>query len=167
MNKVANSLKEYKMINTVSLFSPIGTRRIIALLLGLCLVLIGSANAAGMFCRSDPIVYLSDGTRLQFNAKIQTSLDDVIGIRYELHVPAGVQIDRIVYTPNWARTKETVELIADQPAGRYQISTVVQTGSTNVGVTIEAMKVARQNHGEGSTRTEMTGVSGQVININF
>jgi hypothetical protein len=137
------------------------------LLLMLYIAAVGQVNAASIFCRSDPIVYLSDGTRLQFNTEIATSLDDVIGIRYELHVPIGVGIDRINFTPSWARSKETVVLVADQAAGSYEIITLAQTGSANVATTVKAMKVSKRNGGEGSTHTSATGLSGQAITVTF
>jgi hypothetical protein len=155
------------MIPTMQLLKTNRTGLVIALLFSFCLIVIEQTRAAAMSCRSDPIVDLSDGTRLQFNIEIETALDNVIGIRYQLHVPVGVEINRINYTPSWARSREIVELIADQPPGSYQIHTMVDTGSMSVPVTVDAMMVAQSNHGEGSTRAVITGHSGQHITIAF
>jgi hypothetical protein len=125
------------------------------------------ANAASMFCRSDPIVYLSDGTRLQFEAAIATSQENIQSIQYQLHVPAGITIERIVFTPRWARAIESVELVNDQAAGNYQIDTLVNTGGEAVAVQIHAMQVSHANSGQGSTRQTATGMSGQVIVLAF
>jgi hypothetical protein len=126
-----------------------------------------SVHAARMLCRSDPIVFLSDGTRLQFNAAIGTARENVRSIRYELHAPAGVSIDRIVFTPNWAREIETVQLINDQAPGNYVIVAVVDTGAESASVEISAMAVARNSNGAGSTHQTATGVSGQTIVVHF
>jgi hypothetical protein len=128
---------------------------------------IGHVSAGGMLCRSDPIVDLTDGTRLQFNIEVQTAVENIIAIHYELHVPMGVDIDKITFTPNWARAKETVDLIADQPAGHYQILTFVQTEGPAVATTVKAMMVTRKNQGTGSTHKAASGISGQAIRITF
>jgi hypothetical protein len=139
------------------------TRLTVALLIALCLV-VAQVNAASMTCRSDPIIFLSDGVHLQVGVTVDTSLDDLISIQYQVHVPARVSIDRVIYTPQWAKNKESVTLIADQPADTYVVLTVVQTGTSNVPVTIKSMKFGS---GEGVTRRTVTGVSGQIIAIGY
>jgi hypothetical protein len=126
-----------------------------------------SVNAARMVCRSDPIVFLSDGTRLQFNAVVETAKENVTSIRYVVHVPAGVSADRVVFTPNWARDVETVELVNDQAPGNYLIVANVNTGSETVAVQINASMVAQSNGGQGSTHQVVTGLSGQAIVVQF
>jgi hypothetical protein len=125
------------------------------------------ANAASIFCRSDPIVYLSDGTRLQFEAAIATSQENVQSIQYQLHLPANVAVDRVVFTPRWAREIETIELVNDQAPGNYQIFALVNTGSEAVAVQIHATQVSRANSGQGSNRQSVTGMSGQTIVLIF
>jgi hypothetical protein len=142
------------------------TRLIVALLLCLGLSAVGQANAASMSCRSDPVAFLSDGTLLQFNTTVQTSLDDLIGIRYELHVPAGVTIEKIIFTPQWARSKESVVLVADQPIGNYMIVAMVQTGSPSVPVTIKGMRVSKTSD-RVLSRANASGVSGQPIVVSY
>ena len=143
------------------------SKLVYALLASIILMLPFQVNAASMNCRSDPIVFLSDGTRLQFNSTIETNLEGVVGIHYEVHGPVGTQIDRIVFTPRWARDLETIEYIPDQPAGNYHIVTLVQTETSNVSVEVKAMKVSQNNGGQGSTRITASGVSGQPIIITF
>jgi hypothetical protein len=154
-------------MKTISLHNSTSAKVMIAFILTFCLTVIGQVNAAFISCRSDPIVWLSDGTRLQFGTVVETSLDDLIGIRYELHVPAGVTIDRIIYTPAWARNKETVVLVNDQAAGDYSLTTLVQTGTANVPVTIKGKVLERHVFGRAASRQTATGFSGQALIINF
>jgi len=139
----------------------------IAILMLTMLLVVSQVSAAHIACRSDPIVYLTDGTRLQFATEIATSLDDVISIRYEVHVPVGVSANRINYTPSWARAKELVVIVADQPVGSYQITGVAIAGTPSVPMTVSAMKVSAQNGGQGSSRQSASGLSGQAISIAF
>lgn len=139
------------------------SRLSIVLLLALSLV-VAQVNAASMTCRSDPIVFLSNGVKLQVGVAVETSLSDLVSIRYELHVPANVSIDHVIYTPAWARNKESVTLIADQAPNTYVVLTLVKTGTPNVPTTINARKFG---NGDGLTHKVATGVSGQVIRIGF
>ncbi len=138
-------------------------RLTIGVLIAMFLV-VAQVSAARMFCRSDPIMFLSNGIRLQAGITVETSLADLISIRYEVHVPANVKMDHVIFTPKWAKDKETVVLIADQPANSYKIFTVVRTGTPNVPATINSMK---WGNGDGLTRKSATGVSGQVIAISY
>ena len=140
---------------------------LIAVLMISMLLIVSQVSAAHIACRSDPIVFLSDGTRLQFNTEISTSLDDISSIRYEVHVPVGVSADRINYTPSWARAKELVVIVADQPAGSYRIVGVAMTGTPSVPMTVSAMMVSAKNGGQGSSRQSASGLSGQAITLNF
>ena len=140
---------------------------LVAVLMFAMLLIVSQVSAARISCRSDPIVFLSDGTRLQFNTEISTSLDDIISIRYEVHVPVGVSADRINYTPSWARAKELVVIVADQPAGSYRIVGVAMTGTPSVPMTVSAMMVSAKNGGQGSSRQSASGLSGQAISLSF
>ncbi len=139
------------------------TRLTVALLIALCLV-IAQVNAASMTCRSDPIIFLSDGIKLQIGVTVETSLADLVSIQYQVHVPANVTMNRVIYTPQWARNKESVTIIADQPANRYMILTLVTTGTASVPTTINSMKFGNR---DGLTRQIVSGVSGQVIAVSY
>jgi hypothetical protein len=150
------------------MFSPIAkllnkTRLTVALLIALCLV-VAQVNAASMTCRSDPIIFLSDGIKLQIGVTVETSVNDLISIQYQVHVPANVTMNRVIYTPQWARNKENVVIIADQPANSYKIYTLVRTGTANVATTINSMKFGNR---DGLTRQQAVGVSGQIIAISY
>lgn len=150
------------------LLSKISVKQWLSLIMvGIFLAAPMSAYAARVFCRSDPIVFLSDGTRLQFNASIEAAREDVTGIHYFLHAPAGVTIDRIVFTPNWAREIETVELVNDQAAGNYVIVAHVSVNGPSVGVEIRAMKTAKKNGGQGSSHQTVAGNTSAPIVVSF
>src|SRR5690349_4855527 len=83
--------------------------------------------AAGIRCRSDPAVVLSNGAIIDLSADIDANLWDVQTVDYVLHVPAGVQALAVVRTPNWPTTKETFRIVADQPKNVYDSTTVVTT----------------------------------------
>ncbi len=151
------------MIHTLRRLSAHKSRLTVALLIALCLV-VAQVNAASMTCRSDPIIFLSDGIHLQVGVAVETSVENVMSIQYQVHVPANVAINRVIYTPQWARNKETVTLIADQPADTYQVVTLVRTGTPNVPTTINARKFG---NGDGLTHKEVVGVSGSPIVIGF
>jgi hypothetical protein len=142
------------------------TRLIVALLLGISLGAVAQTNAAFMSCRSDPIAHLSDGTLMQFNTTVQTSLDNLISIRYELHVPAGVQIEKLIFTPAWAQQKETIVLVNDQPVGSYKVVAMVQTTTPNVAVTIKGFRISRTSN-QVVSRASTSGVSGQPIVLSY
>lgn len=137
---------------------------VLFVLLTMLVGVVAQVNAAFISCRSDPIIFLSDGTKLQVATVVETSQDDLIHIRFEVHAPAGVTVNRVIYTPRWASTKESVVIVNDQPAGSYQIWTTVTTGTPNVTVTVKSMAfIPRRNGGQGLQRQSLPGLSGQVI----
>jgi hypothetical protein len=93
-----------------------------------------AAQARLIFCRSDPVVILSNGTILDLSADVSTLLFNVREVHYELHVPRGVRALVVIHTPAWITSKETFTLIADQPENTYVANTVAHTrvGGTTV-----------------------------------
>jgi hypothetical protein len=142
------------------------TRLIVALLLVVSLGAAAQTNAAFMSCRSDPIAHLSDGTLMQFSTTVETSLDNLIEIRYELHAPAGVSIEKLIFTPAWASQKETVVVVNDQPVGSYKVVATVQTTTPNVPVKIKGMRVSKTSD-QVVSRATASGVSGQPIVLSY
>ena len=139
------------------------TRLTIMLLIALCLV-VAQVNAASLKCRSDPIVFLSNGVVLQINTIIDTSVEDIVNVNFTVHVPAGVSIKRVIYAPSWAKAKEHVILVNDQPANTYLIVTVAQTVTPNVPMEVVSRKIG---NGGGLIRKSATGLTGQAIAIGF
>ena len=140
---------------------------LITVLMFTMLLVVSQVSAAYISCRSDPIVFLSNNTIIQFAATLETSKDDVISIRYEVHVPVGVSAKRIVYVPVSMRSKETVVMVADQAPGHYWIATVAQTGTASVPTTVTARLVAASNTNLVYARQTVYGVSGQTLTITF
>jgi hypothetical protein len=94
------------------------------------------AQAALDGCRSDPVIYLSDGTALDISADVSTSVSNVTSIAYFVHVPQGLHAILYLATPTLGfRGKETFVLLNDAPARQYQIDTLVGTRNGAVAVT--------------------------------
>jgi hypothetical protein len=101
-------------------------------------LLVGQVNAAALFCRSDPVVILSNGMIMDFGANIATLPWNVQEVHYELHVPAGVSLVAAVHTPTWIASRESFTFHADQPAGQYIVKAIVGTRQSNVSVNLDA-----------------------------
>jgi hypothetical protein len=87
-------------------------------------------------CRSDPAIYLSDGTTLDLSVDIGTDVSNVTKIAYVVHVPAGLQVRLYAATPTLGfEGKETFSVINDAPSGVYKTDTLVKTTTDDVGVT--------------------------------
>jgi hypothetical protein len=93
------------------------------------------AYPAGLRCRSDPVVLLTDGTIIDLSADVDAALWDVSSVHYTVHVPCTAHVLAVVRTPNWPTTLETFNVVSDATQGRYDTSTVVHTKQTGVGVT--------------------------------
>jgi hypothetical protein len=100
------------------------------------------AQASFDGCRSDPVILFSDGTALDVTAAIGTSVSNVTGIAYYIHVPSGVHVLVYLATPNIGfKGKEVFVLFNDAPAGQYTTDTFVQTSNQGVGVTAQTTLV--------------------------
>lgn len=106
------------------------------------LLLVGQVNAAALFCRSDPVVILSNGVVMDFGANIATLPWNVQEVHYELHVPVGVSLVAAVHTPTWISSRESFTFHADQPAGQYIVKAIVGTHQTNVSVNLDATLIS-------------------------
>lgn len=112
-------------------------KNVLHLLLALVLTLtfVSTAQAKLVFCRSDPVVILSNGTILDLSADFTTLLINVEEVHYELHIPVGVSVVAYIHTPAWLTSQETFTAIADQEPGVYTASTIGRTRSGNATVT--------------------------------
>ena len=115
--------------------------RIISVLCIGIVLFTGQIAAAGLFCRSDPVVILSNGVIMDFGANISTLPWNVEEVHYELHVPVGVKLIASVHTPTWIASYETFTFHADQPAGEYIVQAIVRTNKENVQVNLDATLV--------------------------
>ncbi len=110
-------------------------RVLLLLLLALVLVIPTVAQAKMIFCRSDPIVVLSNGTVLDLSADLTTLLFNVEEVHYMLHVPVGVKPVLVIHTPAWLTSQETFSFVADQRPGHYAASALGRTRYGNATVT--------------------------------
>src|SRR4051794_12296378 len=113
-----------------------------------------SAFAAAGGCRSDPIVWLSNGAKVTMVASSTASASTVKLITYTVHVPRGVRMTKVVYTGGVLKDKERVVVVADRSSG-YQLAIVADLGSTRAQVTIDAAV--------NTIRRSLTGSSGSPI----
>jgi hypothetical protein len=94
-----------------------------------------AAEASMSSCRSDPLVYLSNGTVWDLYATIGTATSNVTKVAYVMHVPAGITMTRYSITPLAGLTgKETFVLYSDAPARTYKTDIFVQTTTNKVTV---------------------------------
>jgi hypothetical protein len=115
------------------------TRSLKLLSLLICVfLLVGQVSAAALFCRSDPVVILSNGIVMDFGANIATLPWNVQEVHYELHIPAGVSLVAAVHTPTWISSRESFTIYADQPDGQYIVKAIVGTQQSNVSVNLDA-----------------------------
>ena len=107
----------------------------VLVVLGLMLAVASAAQAKLMYCRSDPIVILSNGTILDISAGVSTMLWNVKEVHYELHIPRGVKVIAYIHTPAWLFSQETFTAIADQEPGVYSAITTARTRTGDATVT--------------------------------
>lgn len=116
-------------------------RRITRLVLGSTLLVTGlvagplSAHPAGATwssCSGDPIVWLSNGDKITITETINDAASDVLGVTYLVHGPVGTTVSQIVYTGGALSGLESVQFVADDPAGTYDTTTLVTTGAAGI-----------------------------------
>jgi hypothetical protein len=139
-------------------------KSLLALLFCLAFVAIPSqAHAAVSPCRGDPIIFLSDGTRVRITVVIGVTAAEVSRVDYTVHVPAGLTVTRIVTPganiPGSIAGKEFTTVIADLPAGQYTTSTVATT-TTPTYVEVTGLF-------PGSGKLVVNGASGVAIPLNY
>ena len=110
-------------------------RMLLLLALAILLVIPTIAQAKMIFCRSDPIVVLSNGTILDLSADLTTLLFNVKEVHYELHIPVGVKPILVIHTPAWLTSQETFTYYADQAPGHYAASAIGRTRYGDATVT--------------------------------
>ncbi|MDQ2717610.1 MAG: hypothetical protein M3Z08_22175 [Chloroflexota bacterium] len=94
-----------------------------------------AAPASAGPCRGDPIVTLSNGYQASLSVSIGLpDATNVSSVLYIIHVPRGVSLVSVAYTPGQLQQKERVLFFADQPANQYSGADLV-TASVNANVT--------------------------------
>jgi hypothetical protein len=115
-----------------------------------------------IICRTDPLVFLSDGTRVNMTAEIRTAAQNVQGIVYTLHAPVGTSVVRIVYTG--ADVQERVDFVADQAAGTYDTDTVVSVAGNSAQSAVGVTATTAVN---GRHRGSATGSAGDHLLVHI
>jgi hypothetical protein len=97
------------------------------------------AQASHSACRTDPIVILSDGHRLNLTAVVNIDSSGVQQVNYTLHIPSGVGLTRIIYTQGVPGLRESFAYSADQAARHYGTTTTIRTpgGTYTAGATLQ------------------------------
>jgi hypothetical protein len=93
------------------------------------------AQARLSACRSDPKVWLSDGTKITITAQIDTDESNIVSVLYIVHAPPGLSLRKVTYTAGGLHGRESVVLYDDNEPGRYSTDTIVTTSTTGIQVT--------------------------------
>ena len=78
------------------------------------------------------MILLSNGETIQTDATIGTDAQNVLQVSYTLHLPVGVSVIAVVYTPSQLGDREVVQFVADMPPYHYSTDTVITTSIPNV-----------------------------------
>lgn len=102
----------------------------------------GQVNAAGLFCRSDPVIILSNGVIIDTGVSVDTLPWNVQEVHYELHAPVGTSLVLAIHTPTWISSYETFTFVADQQPGQYAITAVARTSDEEGSAILDATLVS-------------------------
>lgn len=112
---------------------------------------IPTASAGLRACRADPVILLSNGELVQTDVSIMTDAADVEQVLYTLHLPVGVKVISVIYTPSEIGHKEVVRFIDDMPPYRYMTDTVVTTYGAPVSALAHTRALLRDSWDTGMT----------------
>ena len=139
--------------------------RIQLLVVVLAIFMLSGAVHAGLLCRSDPVVILSNGVTLDIGANISTLPWQVKEVHYELHVPKGVFMLVAIHTPTWLTSQETFRVYSDQAPNQYQVTTLVSTSVGDASVVADTTLVSALNVNLG--RFTVSGLEQTPLNLWF
>ena len=120
-----------------------------------------NAQASVTYCRSDPVVTLSNGVQITLYEDISDSASDVTGISYQLHIPVGLRVTSISYMGAVPASLQTITAAADENTGNFDAYTVVTTRTVNIPVT--AFMSATSTSGTTAVSCHTNGHSGQSL----
>ena len=87
---------------------------------------VDSAMAMFSACRGDPIVTLSDGSKIVITLDIATDKSNVQSVVYVVHAPPGTSVKKVKYTVEIG-DEETFVLFADSAPKHYTADAYVVT----------------------------------------
>ena len=88
---------------------------------------VDSAMARLAACRGDPIVFLSDGSKIIITLDIATAESNVKSVAYVVHGPRGTRVTKVIYTSGGLGNKETLKFFADSEPNFYITEAYVVT----------------------------------------
>ena len=88
---------------------------------------VDSAMARLSACRGDPIVFLSDGSKIVITLDIATDKTNVQSVAYVVHAPPGTSVKKVIYTAGGLGDSETTVLFADSKPKQYTADAYVVT----------------------------------------
>lgn len=139
----------------------------VMLLFGLTVspLLATQAHASLTYCRSDPVLVLSNLAVLDVQAGINDNLSDVHNVVYVVHAPVGTHLVALVNTDGLMGLKEKVRFYADNLPNTFDTYTTAYTGQRSVGVTAysSVVSVLGVTLGSGSR----SGLNAQSLHIHF
>ena len=129
----------------------------------LSLVDAGNAQARVIICRADPVVWLSNRTKVHLIVEVYTDPEKVDSIQWTLHVPQGVTAEKIIYNQSILGRKEMVTVVADGEPDTLRIETVVLGSESpfQFNSLVRAMNLLTDNKILG----EVEGESSQTMSL--
>ena len=122
------------------------------------------AHAEISICRHDPLVYLSNGDRLDLTDQIGDSPSNLKHISYTLHAPAGTRVIKVIYATGMKQIA-SFRFYTDQPRHTYKASTVVSTRQGSRAVVTFTGLLMVPKHQFASAR--VSGTVGKVLEVKF
>lgn len=104
------------------------------------------ASAALVSCRTDPIFQLSNGDKLTVTLDIYTADSNIRNMTYVLHVPAGVTVTRVTYTPGGISSKESYKVYQDSTTPKTYKTDILVTTQTTGSVAVTATARLNSNY---------------------
>jgi hypothetical protein len=131
----------------------------VMVLLSVIFAPVSVASAAMRICRTDPIIWLSDGSKLTLTSSVAANASEIKQALYIVHVPMGVTATKIIYTADGLDGREIARVIADGKPGQYVTQALITLyAGAPVAVTYTL------NVKDGIVKT-VSGLSGQSLFI--
>src|SRR5947209_7431460 len=134
----------------------------LAITVVLCLgpLLPQGARAQWGYCNSDPVVVLSNLAEVDLSAAINDDLSDVSKVVYVLHIPTGTSAVSVTNTDGLMGLRESLKIVADQPADTYVSDTTVSPGTPRIAFTattsVSALPTLGQQSASGYSNHDVT-----------
>jgi len=98
---------------------------------------------AASACRSDPIVLLSSGVKVQLYSDMYDAPASITNVAYVLHAPAGTTVVSVSYPSDMTTAiPETFQLIADEKDAKFETTTFVSAPNGKIKMITYAVATA-------------------------